>query len=59
MSKSKSRTFKNAAYAHLAEIGKALSSSARLKILELLGQLPRDRTIVVSVHSTGAAGVLA
>ncbi|MBX3246082.1 MAG: ArsR family transcriptional regulator [Myxococcales bacterium] len=41
MSKSKSRTFKNAAYAHLAEVGKALSSPARLEILELLAQAPR------------------
>lgn len=36
-----SRTFKNAAYAHLAEVGKALSSPARLEILELLAQAPR------------------
>lgn len=41
MSPSKSRTFKNAAYAHLAELGKALSSPARLEILELLAQAPR------------------
>ena len=41
MSKSPSRTFKNAAYAHLAEVGKALSSPARLEILELLAQAPR------------------
>jgi len=41
VSKSKSRTFKNAAYAHLAEVGKALSSPARLEILELLAQAPR------------------
>lgn len=41
MSQSKSRTFKNAAYAHLAEVGKALSSPARLEILELLAQAPR------------------
>ena len=36
-----SRAFKNAAYAHLAEVGKALSSSTRLEILELLAQAPR------------------
>lgn len=41
MSKPKARTFKNAAYAHLAEVGKALSSPARLEILELLAQAPR------------------
>jgi len=41
MSQSTSRTFKNAAYAQLAEIGKALSSPARLEILELLAQAPR------------------
>ncbi len=41
MSKSLSRTFKNAAYAHVAEVGKALSSPARLEILELLAQAPR------------------
>lgn len=35
------RSFKNAAYAHLAEVGKALSSPARLEILELLAQAPR------------------
>src|SRR5690606_12188349 len=36
-----SRVFKNAAYAHLAGVGKALSSPARLEILELLAQAPR------------------
>lgn len=41
MSKSESRTFKNAAYTHLAQVGKALSSPARLEILELLAQAPR------------------
>ena len=35
------RTFKNAAYAHLAEVGKALSSPRRIEILELLSQAPR------------------
>ena len=38
---SSTRTFKNAAYAHLAEVGKALASPARLEILELLAQAPR------------------
>jgi rhodanese-related sulfurtransferase len=41
MPRSESRTFKNAAYGHLAEVGKALSSPARLEILELLAQAPR------------------
>lgn len=41
MARPSSRTFKNAAYAHLAEVGKALSSPARLEILELLAQAPR------------------
>lgn len=36
------RTFKNAAYGHLATVGKALSTPARLEILELLGQAPRS-----------------
>jgi rhodanese-related sulfurtransferase len=36
-----SRSFKSAAYAHLAQVGKALSSPARLEILELLSQAPR------------------
>lgn len=36
------RTFKSAAYAHLAEVGKALSSATRLEILELLVQSPRS-----------------
>lgn len=38
---SASRTFKNAAWGHLAEVGKALASPARLEILELLAQAPR------------------
>ncbi len=38
---SPSRSFKNAAYAQLAEVGKALASPARLEILELLAQAPR------------------
>lgn len=48
MSKSKSRSFKNAAYAHLAEVGKALSSPARLEILELLAQAPRTVEVLAS-----------
>lgn len=36
-----SRAFKSAAYAQLAEIGRALASPARLEILELLAQAPR------------------
>ncbi len=35
------RTFKNAVYDHLATVGKALSSSTRLEILEVLTQAPR------------------
>ncbi|MBX3273838.1 MAG: ArsR family transcriptional regulator [Sandaracinaceae bacterium] len=38
----KPRAFKDAAYAYLAEVGKALSSPARLEILELLAQAPRS-----------------
>jgi rhodanese-related sulfurtransferase/DNA-binding transcriptional ArsR family regulator len=37
-----SRAFKSAAYAHLADVGKALASPARLEILELLAQAPRS-----------------
>lgn len=36
-----SRPFKDAAYAQLALVGKALGSPARLEILALLGQAPR------------------
>ncbi len=35
------RTFKTAAYGHLAGLGKALASPARLELLELLAQAPR------------------
>ena len=35
------RTFKDAVYEHLATVGKALSSSTRLEILEVLSQAPR------------------
>ncbi len=41
MKKIDARKFKDAAYAHLAEVGKALSSATRLEILELLAQGPR------------------
>ena len=42
MSDSKTtRTFKDAVYEHLATVGKALSSSTRLEILEVLSQAPR------------------
>lgn len=41
MSRTPARTFKTAAYAHLAGVGKALGSPARLEILELLAQAPR------------------
>lgn len=41
MPSSSSRSFKDAAYAHLARVGKALSSPPRLEILELLAQAPR------------------
>lgn len=43
-----SRTFKNAAYAHLARVGKALSSPARLEILELLSQAPRTVEVLAN-----------
>ena len=35
------REFKDAVYEHLATVGKALSSSTRLEILEVLSQAPR------------------
>ncbi|MFU8803483.1 MAG: ArsR/SmtB family transcription factor [Bradymonadaceae bacterium] len=41
MAPSNTRSFKNAAYTHLAEVGKALASGTRLEILELLVQAPR------------------
>lgn len=41
MAPTSTRDFKNAAYAHLAEVGKALASGTRLEILELLVQAPR------------------
>ena len=39
---SPARRFKDAAYAELAEVGKALASPARLEIVELLAQAPRS-----------------
>lgn len=47
MSKSRSRSCKNAD-THLAEVGKALSSPARLEILELLAQAPRTVEVLAS-----------
>jgi ArsR family transcriptional regulator len=41
MPRTPTRTFKNAAYGHLAEVGKALGNATRLEILELLAQAPR------------------
>jgi len=41
-----SRAFKDAAYKHLALVGKALSSPVRLEILELLGQAPRPVEVI-------------
>jgi rhodanese-related sulfurtransferase/DNA-binding transcriptional ArsR family regulator len=38
---SPARTFKNAAYAHLAEVGRAVASGPRVELLELLAQAPR------------------
>jgi rhodanese-related sulfurtransferase/DNA-binding transcriptional ArsR family regulator len=51
------RSFRNAAYAHLAEVGRALASPARLELLELLAQAPRtvevlSREIEQSVANT-------
>lgn len=40
MSQPTPRDFKDAAYTHLAEIGKALASPVRLELLELLAQAP-------------------
>jgi rhodanese-related sulfurtransferase len=49
------RSFKNAAYAHLAEVGKALASPARLEILELLAQAPRTVEVLAGeVHQSVA-----
>jgi len=48
MSGSRSRAFKNTAYTHLAQMGKALSSPVRLEILELLAQAPRTVEVISS-----------
>lgn len=45
------RRFKDAAYAHLAQVGKALGSPARLEILALLAQAPR--TVEVLARAIG------
>lgn len=42
------RTFKDAAYGHVAEVGKALSSPARLEMLELLSQAPRTVDVLAN-----------
>jgi len=42
------RTFKKTAYGHLADVGKALSSPARLEILELLAQAPRTVEVLAT-----------
>lgn len=41
MTQPSTRDFKRSAYAHLAQVGKALSSPARLEILDVLAQAPR------------------
>ena len=43
------RKFKDLAYGHLAEVGKALSSPTRLEILELISQSPRTVEDVANV----------
>ena len=55
MSQSTSRTFKNAAYTYLAEVGKALSSPARLEILELLAQAPRTVDVLAGAIEQSVA----
>jgi len=45
------RSFKDAAYAQLARIGKALSSPKRLELLDLLCQ--SDRTVEALAAETG------
>lgn len=42
MSQPNTRAFKRSAYAHLAKVGKALASPARLEILDILAQMPRS-----------------
>lgn len=49
------RPYKNAAYSQLARVGKALSSPARLEILELLAQAPRRvDTLAREIHQSAA-----
>jgi rhodanese-related sulfurtransferase len=49
------RPFKDAAYGHLAEVGKALGSPARLEILELLAQAPRTVEVLAGeIHQSTA-----
>ena len=55
MSQSPSRAFKNAAYAHIAEVGKALSSPARIEILELLAQASRTVEVLAGEISQSVA----
>lgn len=52
---SSSRIFKNAAYSHLAEIGKALSSPVRLELLELLVQSPRTVDVLAKAIEKSVA----
>lgn len=44
MSQFKSRTFKNAAYAHIASVGKVLSSPARIEISTIKTTMPKHVT---------------
>jgi rhodanese-related sulfurtransferase/DNA-binding transcriptional ArsR family regulator len=55
MSPSPARAFKDAAYAHLAEVAKALASPARLEIVELLAQAPRTVEVLAGeIHQSVA-----
>ena len=55
MSSADPRAFKDAAYAHLAEVGKALSSPTRLEILTLLAQAPRTVEVLAGEVSQSVA----
>jgi len=46
--KGSARGFKDAAYGHLAQVGKALARPARLEILELLAQAPRTVEVLAA-----------
>jgi rhodanese-related sulfurtransferase len=48
MPTSPTRTFKNEAYGYLSEVGKALSSPARLEMLGLLAQAPRSVEVLAN-----------